>query len=305
MTGSIPPNGFQTAMKKAATGGYWELPTSTPNFSQKITEMARMYKPTIIFIQIQAENVLTPQASYDITKNSFTINFTGDVRQTVPSWMVSVGRNLSLTTFSNMVDVHTCRRLGIKSDYLEIGFDPLIYTKRPPSGKKYPIVAMFNNYVNQFPLSAYRSELVTALKSRFHDDFHVFGNNWGQLGSGSLNHSQLEESKIYNNSLIAINCSHFCYERYSSDRLLRILGSGTMCLSHKYPGMEQDYTAKEHLDVFESAGDLIHKCEYYLNTHEERQRIADNGYQLAHSTFTFEKMAENIINLYKKHNGRI
>lgn len=296
------PNGFQIPMRKVATKGYWELKSSAPNFNQELKMMVDRYRPDITFIQLQKDGILDPQTAYDIARKTFVINWTGDVRSSVPAWMLSVGRNIQLTTFSNMVDVKTCLANGIKADYLEIGIDPEIYKSRIISStESIDIVAMFNNYRDQFPLSQYRKDIVKVLKQEFGDRFRVYGGKWGEMGSVDLNASQEQESIIYNQAKLAINCSHFDYERYSSDRMLRILGSGTFCLSHNYNGIEQDYKIGEHLDVFNDIPQLIAKCHHYLNNMPVRNQIAIAGYKHCHNNFTFQNMAENIVKLYEKH----
>ena len=83
--------------------------------------------------------------------------------------------------------------------------------------------------------------------------------------------------------------------------MLRILGSGTFCLSHYYDDIEKDYKIGKHLDVFHDIPELIEKCNYYLSHPTQAQKIAEQGYKLAHQKFTFDKMCQNIIKLYKKH----
>lgn len=299
---SDTPNGFQRPMREIAGNGYWELKSSAPNFNYELKELVRQHNPDIVFIQLQQEGILDPQTAYDISRKSFVINWTGDVRSHTPPWFFTVGRNIQLTTFSNMVDVKNCLSQDIKADYLEIGIDPDIYKYRNLVKRDdLQIVAMFNDYNAQFPLSGYRRDLVRALKDHFGSRFSVFGVGWGSTGSGNLNGSQLDESITYNQAKIAINCSHFDYERYSSDRLLRILGSHTFCLSHNFTGIEQDYQIGKHLDVFNTIPEMIDKCNFYLANESLREEIAMNGGKHCHENFTFANMAENIVQLYYKH----
>lgn len=294
------PNGFQIPMREIAEKGYWELKSSAPNFNEELKRLVKRHKPDITFIQLQAEGILTPQTAHDISRETFVINWTGDVRNTVPAWMISIGRNIQLTAFSNMVDVNYCLQNKIKSDYLDIGINPNIYMHRDLT-KEYDIVAMMNDYGPQFPLSAFRRELVLKLKYHFKEKFKVFGVGWGNISSGDFNSSQAQESIVYNKAKIAINCSHFNYQRYSSDRLPRILGSHAFCISHHYDGIELDYKLGEHLVTFTDIPELITRCEHYLVHNEERERIAAAGGKLCHETKTFANMAQNIVELYNKH----
>lgn len=292
-------NGFTRAIQKIATGGYMQMPSYHGSFNQDVLREAEIFKPDIVFLQIQQENVISEDTAHKLAQNSFVINFSGDVREQLPDWYVHIGKHIQLSTFTNMVDVNRMRNYGLPADYLEIGFDPLIYNRKdiPKSGPK--IIAHFNHYTDpSFPLTQYRAEIVQKLKQEFGDQFGVFGNF--PNADGNFNSSQVDEAENYNKALIAINCSHFNFDRYSSDRMLRLMGSGTMCLSHHYLNIEQDFKIGHHLDVFMDLQDLVAKCRYYLAEENQRSIIANNGYLHAHANFTFDKMAEAIINLYNK-----
>lgn len=292
-------NGFTIAMRKVATNGYMQMPCYEGSFNRDLLQASEEFKPDIIFIQIQQENILHEDTAIKLAQNSFVINFSGDVREALPDWYVHIGKHIQLTTFTNMVDVNRVRNYGLPADYLEVGFNPEIYNRHniPKSGPE--IVAHFNHYENMFPLSEYRVRIVQKLHEVFGDKFGVFGNF--PCAQGNFNSNQLEEAQNYNRAKIAINCSHFNFDRYSSDRLLRALGSGVMVLSHHYKNIEEDFKIGEHLEVFNDLEELVVKCQHYLAHENQRDIIANNGYNLAHRTFTFDHMAQNIINLYNKH----
>lgn len=298
------PNGFQKAMRSICEeGGYDELNPGIEGFNQKAIILASKLKPDIIFCQIQKENILNPSTAIVLAKNSFVINWTGDVRTNIPMWMVEIGKFVQLTAFSNMVDVENFQSYKLNADYLKIGFDPEKYKKHNTIKQTPSIVAHFNNYGKYyFPLSQYRIDIVNRLKQEFRSEFGLFGRMEGSIGD--FNHDQVAESINYNNAKIAINCSHFNYDRYSSDRLKRILGSGCFCLSHDFTNIDIDYEIEKHLDVFYNLDDLVAKCYFYLRNKDIREQIANEGYKLAHEKYTFKNMCENIILLYQKYNGR-
>jgi glycosyltransferase involved in cell wall biosynthesis len=299
-----PENGFQKAMRKVATSGYLDMPCyAGANFNSDLLQTAKSFKPDLIFIQIQQEGILSANTALELSKIAFVINFSGDVRAELPQWYIDIGKNIQLSTFSNMNDVFKCRELGVHSEYLEIGIDPLIYKKRNIPKQSPSIVAHFNHYQNQFPLGQYRVEIAEALSKEFGNEFGVYGHF--PNARGNFNHSQIAESENYNRAKIAINCSHFSVERYSSDRLLRAMASGAMVLSHEFEGIEQDYTIGKHLDTFKDIEELIFKCKYYLSCEPLRESIANNGCELIHKNHTFENMCKNIVELYQKEkNGK-
>lgn len=293
-------NGFQQAFVTViGKYNYSEVYTGDANFNTKARQLFDKHKPDIVFMQIQSEGV-ADYSLLDYMKNqgACVINWTGDKRSDIPRWMIDAAPFVSITAFSNMHDVRNMRKLGYNSEFLEIGYDETIYT---PTGDRYnvpDIIFMGNNYGSGFfPMSDFRISLVTALKKSFGDRFGVYGSGWGSIASGNVNHSQPEEAKHYRGCKIAINCSHFNVERYNSDRILRILGTGTFCLSAKHEAMEQDYVGGEHLVYFNTIDEMVFKINKYLSEEEERKRIAENGQKLVLNRNTFVHQVKEIIKL--------
>lgn len=292
-----PFNGMQTAfIDVLGKENYAEISTGHKSLNVASIKLFNEQKPDIVFMQIQAPNIINKETVEFFSRTAKVINWTGDVRHDVPQWMYEVGKYCT-SSFSNMTDVSKMKAKGYGAEYLEIGYDPLRYT---PNGDTIPcpeIVFMANNYGRDyFPLSNYRQDIVTKLNKYYGARFGVFGNGW-PMAKGNINHSQPEESKYYRSAKIAINCSHFNYDRYSSDRMLRILGSGAFCLSHHYQGIEKDYIPATHLDTFNTIDGLINKINYYLEHEEERNKIAKLGNELVLNRNTFTCMVKNIIEL--------
>jgi len=287
-------NGFTKAFRKKCSE-YHELHPGTSGFNSKSVSMAKKIKPDFIFIQIQTANVISKDAVKMMKRTgAFIVNWTGDVRYPIPKWYYDIGQHIDSTVFTNMTDVEKMICDGLESNYVEIGIDPDIYTPNGQSTISNDIVFFGNNYGDgYFPLSGFRIEMVNRLKSRF-NNFSVYGSGW-PFGDGSMNHSQHEEAAAYRGAKIAINVSHFDYSSYSSDRLLRILGSGAFCLCKRFPNME--YNDGEHLVVWETLDELEEKINYYLENEEERNEIAKNGCYYVHENHTFENMVDNLLKL--------
>lgn len=294
-------NGYTKAMQKIATGGYWELQPGQRDFNERLLQIAKENRPDIIFIQIQNDGILNPHNMRELSSYGFVINWTGDIRAGVPQWMEIIGKTIQLTAFSNCRDVNDCLKRRIPSDWLEIGYDPEKYMPRVGEPVQRDICFMGNSYgPGYFELSNFRMEAVNKLQYVFRDQFGVGGTGWTNA-VWNLNHDQIAESKVYNGCKIGINISHFHVEKYSSDRLLRIMGSGCMALVHNFPQLEEMYTPGEHLDTFSTLDEMIEKCKYYLAHEEERQKIAAAGQVFVRNNYSFDSMAENIVKLYQKH----
>jgi spore maturation protein CgeB len=147
---------------------------------------------------------------------------------------------------------------------------------------------------NSFPLSKLRYDLVQKLRTKYGEDFFSYGANWEGISPDFYFAYPNEESEIYRNCKIAINLSHFDYSRYSSDRLLRLMGSGAFCLSHNFKGIERDFDIKNHLDVWSDIDELISKIDYYLKNEYERESIAKEGCIFVRENCNWDKRIEEL-----------
>jgi spore maturation protein CgeB len=296
-----PYNGFQQAFIDNCFQ-YEEINCGISNVNEEAVRLANQMQPDLIFMQIQTANVIHEKTIRQLkATGAYIVNWTGDVREDIPTWMIELAPHIDNTLFSNMVDVKKMRALGFQSDYLEIGINEKIYTSEGKKIKVEPIVFFGNNYgTGYFPMSEFRIKLVSWLKQVFGSRFGIYGNGYFSA-SGNFSNSQEDEAAAYRGSKMAVNVSHFEYERYSSDRLLRILGSGTLCLAKWYPAIEQDFTDGVHLRVWRTLDELVALCNYYLDERNEKERkaIAKAGMELSHEKFTFNCMVLNLLKIYK------
>lgn len=296
---SNPPNGLQTAFRKHFN--YVDINTAMPDLNNKVLKMADFYKPDIVFMQIQREGIIKPETAKQLKDmGCFVINFTGDVRAEIPKWYIDIAPFIDLTVFTNYTDVYKMRELGFNAEFAELGIDPNIYN---PNGQRIiskPVLFFANNYgESTFPLSKERIELVNYFKKKCPDEFAIYGTGW-KNADGNLNHSQHIEASYYRGAKIAINISHFNYDQYSSDRLVRILGTGTMCLSKYFINAEKRFVDGKHLRYWETFEELEELIKYYLTNNEEREFIAKRGCWLAHREYTFENLILNIKKFYEQ-----
>ncbi len=296
-----PHNGLQRAFINNSLE-YAEVNCGVPNVNEEAVRLANQMKPDLIFMQIQTENIITVNTAKKLKDTgAYVVNWTGDIRHEIPSWMLELAPHIDNTLFSNMTDVRKMRDMGFNSDYLEIGIDETIYN---PVGKVIttePIVFFGNNYGSgYFPMSEFRIKAVSHLQQNFKSNFGVYGNGF-MWAAGNYNGSQSQEASAYRGSKMAINISHFECERYSSDRLLRILGSGTLCLAKWYPSIEADFADRVHLRVWKTLDELVDLCNYYLHidNEKERKKIATAGMEHCHKNYSFNSMIKNLLMIYK------
>ncbi len=257
----------------------------------------------LLFIQTQDTGLDINELIKLRSRGVFIINWTGDARNTTPLYCFEYAPYVNITCFSNMRDVYNMRNAGYNSDFLQIGFDENIYFPCSSIEKDIDIVFMGNHF-GHFPLSGLRQEMIKELKRIYGDRFKAYGIN---QPDGSLMGNQKGEADIYRRAKIGINLSHYNYERYTSDRLFRMLGCGICVLSHEYNGIEQDFrtttsegTNWNNLLPWNSIDDLVKTINFVLQNDTTRIGISNNGAKLAHSKHTFVNMANDFIKLYEQ-----
>jgi len=152
---------------------------------------------------------------------------------------------------------------------------------------------MGSNYGNNmFPLSQQRRDMVNMLREKYGARFKCYGSGWN---FPARHIDKPNEAAVYRSCKIAINQNHFNdLERWSSDRILRIMGSGAMCLSNYYYGIEKDFTDGKHLKVWADFEVLTELIDYYLEADKERQLIATEGCLEVHKNHRWDCRVEEM-----------
>lgn len=274
--------------------------TDIVEMRSRLVKISKEFKPDFTFMQLQTPDVIDPITASQL--NGFVMNWSGDVRENI-DWIKSLAPYIDATCLTNETDTEQLRQEGFNSWFLQIGFENKIFT---PQGAKLTtkntiwdapdIVFMANHYKGKFPLSEERYDIAHKLKKTYGNKFLLCGNGW-DIDAINLMNQPKKEAMVYRSCKIAINANHFIHKRFSSDRIHRIMGSGSFCLTRWYPGIEKDFTDGEHLRTFKDLDEMIYLINYYLKNEEEREWIADKGCNLIHEKFTWmnnKKLIEQI-----------
>lgn len=281
-----PDNGFTAALRQV----FKEVEDIS------IQQIKLLKSADLVFIQTQNEGITKSDFQYLKSLGAFCINWTGDKRHTTPKYCWDYAPYVDITCFSNMEDVENMRKMGFKSEFMQIGYDNALYYPDPNVQKDIDICWMGNNY-GHFPLSNLRVEMVRELKRTYGDRFKAFG-----IGcpDGNFMGNQKGEADIYRRSKIAINLSHFDSERYTSDRMFRALGSGCCVLSHAFKGWQNDFLHGHELVIWNDIDHLKQLINECLADEKIINNISKHGHQLALNGYTFTSMARNVKELYEK-----
>lgn len=259
-------------------------------------------RPDYCFMQVQNEANMDVETVREMSKYTKIINWSGDIRRHKEwyDWFIAIGKEIHLSTFSNTTDVDILRKAGCRADYLQVGYDHKRYFPKKKTYQFPPIVFCGNEY-GDFDLSPYRIEAVKAMKDHFGEYFGVYGGGWERHGIKTRPIGPDEEAQAYSDATIGISISNFQMDRYHSDRLLRIMGCGSVPMSHDYRDLELDYVPDHDIVVFNNIPELIVKCEYLLANPDVATQIGNNAANTATSKCTWSHRVEELKQLLMKY----
>lgn len=274
---------------------YWDWTKNQCDVNFAMRSLIEEHKPDLVFMQIQTPGVIRPWMMKELSEKTKIVNWTGDVRQPTPQWYIDVGRHIHLTLFTNIHDVEVCRKQGVKADYLQIGVPDKIFRPEGPVAENVPEIVFFGNNPGGFPLSKLRQDMVRSLKQRYGNRFGVYGSGWGK-DIHPIN-NQEQEAAIYRGANIAINLSHFDYPRYTSDRMLRAMGSGCAVLSHNYKGIEEEFTQGVHVGVWNNFSELFEGIDFLLKEDQHRNDLLKCGSAHVHENHTWRNRINDLMKM--------
>lgn len=260
-------------------------------------EFAKQEKPDIIFAHIQNPEVFDIDTWKELSLHGFLINYTFDVRFAENmNWMYEVAPNIGHTFFACMEDVANCKVRGIENvSHIHSSCDMDLFKPSQRRGL-YAMDISFcgNRYDNtnlNFPAAKERQQMIEILERCYG------GNRFIPYGIGQRGGLIPPESEVnvYNYSKIAINQNNFYLHGYTSDRIWRIMASGTFCLSAYFPGIEKIFQRGVHLDWFENFDEMKQKIDYYLGDDKERLAIAEVGSNFVRENHTWQNRISEMI----------
>jgi len=80
-------------------------------------------------------------------------------------------------------------------------------------------------------------------------------------------------------------------------RTFETLGCKTMLLTNHTENLDKLFNIDEDLVVYSSYKDLLSKIDYYLKNDEERNKIANSGYNNVVENHTYVNRAREILNI--------
>jgi hypothetical protein len=206
-------------------------------------------------------------------------------------WAYEMAAYCDLMLYSSMSQVRAHRSRGMhNAAYLQIGYDEDRYFegKEDEYGSSFDIAFIGAKYCERNWTSlpgneaALRSTVVETMRKQMGARFGLFGRGWN---CGVAHLRPADSGEVYRHSYLALSISICSYlERYSSDRLLRILACGTPALMKVFDDWRSfGLVHGENVLVWETLDELMTLTRTWLEParREELREIGWRGAQLA------------------------
>lgn len=192
-----------------------------------------------------------------------------------PQLRLEMARHFDLVFLAQRAQVEAFKAAGIaQARWLPLACSPELHAV--PEAERHFDFA----YVGSFNAEEHdrRRTLLGALAEEFPDSF--VGRAWPE-----------DMARIYAQSKIVVNA---CFNRDVNMRVFEAMASGALLITDEAEGLEELFTAGEHLVVYRDDTELAGLVQHYLEHPEERERIARAGQALVLREHTYAKRLEEI-----------
>ena len=266
---------------------------------------ALAYKPDLIHVQVQHTQLINGMCFAEIKKilpNVIITNWTGDVRNYVPSTFIDIARFATYNLISSTGQLKMFQK-EIKKEikYWQIGFNPKLYSPPTYTKNKFEYDISFvgnNNVLEGYPGRGDREQACRLLKKEFGLKFGLYGSLWpGDLASkGTID--QKKVSNVYHNSLCVLSVSHYNdLSHYFSDRLLMCMASGRPTISLKFPKWETYFTNMCDLIIVDSINEIPAKVKMLKNNLALANYIGKSGAEKVYAEHSYYSRIRELLDM--------
>lgn len=269
-----------------------------PNWIQTIA-LAQIKKEHPDVLYMQDLSILNPDTLRKAKK--YTKLIVGQIACPLPAKENLKEFDLIITSFPHYVNKF--RKMGIKSEYLKLCFEPRILKKIGQNKKIYDI-----SFVGSFtPQHLEGTKMLEKLAKK------LPVNVWGRGGEYILPNSPIKKYyhgeawgldmyKIFSQSKIVINRHIDVAENYANNmRLYEASGVGALILTDKKVNISDMFEVNNEIVEYSDSKDLIDKARYYLKKSTIRDKIAKNGQKRTLDDHSYFKRMNELIKILQKY----
>jgi len=241
--------------------------------------------------------VYSKDIPYQVLKNNVkkytTAIFYPDIKVPLDEKLVRFGRMVDYLFITNKSQLAELKSLGIKNPiFCMQGCDRnehrVIFTKNRKWASEVAFIGR--------PSNEYRIKLLQLINQHYY--LKAWGAKWQTFGFACpKKHVYPKDfARICYQSKIILGCDYrHDMEVNTSNRTWITLGCGGFLLTNYSPGLESIFTKGVHIEWYHSQEECLDLIDYYLKHEQQRKKIAQSGYQFAHSHRTYDVVIDEII----------
>jgi spore maturation protein CgeB len=248
-------------------------------------------KPDVLYLQ----SLYYPPPSFLQRIRRYIRLIVGQIACPLPPKDYLTNFDLILTSFPHYVE--RFRKMGIKSEYFKISFEPAILEKIKASDRKYSCT--FVGGIS--PAHKKGTQLLEELAQKTEIDFFGYGAETLDSDSPILSkhHGEVWGLDMYRallSSKITLNRHIDVAENYANNmRLYEATGCGAMLITDRKDNLDELFQVGKEVVAYRTVDELIELISYYSINQAERERVAKAGQMRTLSEYTYyNRMGELI-----------
>jgi len=260
-------------------------------------DQIKRYRPHVVYIQDLS--ILNPSTLGEVKK--YCKLLVGQIASPLPPEKNLRQFDLIITSFPHFVQ--RFRRMGIKSEYLKLAFEPRILKKIGKQKRIYDVtfIGSFTPYhmkgtkileeaIVNIPINIWGQGIeflspFSPLRKCYH------GEAWG-IGMYKI----LAQSKIVINRHISV-----AENNANNMRLYEATGMGAMLLTDKKKNLAELFDIGKEVVEYSKAEDLVQKINYYLKSDKQRSEIARAGQRRTITNYNYLETMKQLIKLINRY----
>lgn len=260
-----------------------------------VAAQAADYRPDVVYVQ----NMRFFSTRLLRRLRGLGATIVGQIASEPPEARTLQAYDLVLTSFPHFVE--RFRTLGVRSEYLRIGFDPRVLARlEHEDAKREQHGAVFVGALNRTQHSAGNALLERAAQRTPIDFWGYAGDSWPATSPIRRRyHGQawgIDMFRVLYESRVALNRHIGAAEEYANNmRLYEATGVGTLLLTDAKRNLAELFEPGREVVTYADDDELVAQIEHYLQHDEERRAIAVAGQQRTLREHTYRSRLEEVL----------
>ena len=279
------------------------LPVPRPRASQKwvrqvVAAQVKEYQPDVFYVQ---DLWLFDKAFIDEAVRPYVRLVVGQHAASLPPDRSCAPYDVILSSLPNQVEHF--RRLGIKSEYFAIGFEPAVLHRVGQIDQHYDLsyiggyagvhrdrIKVLETVAREVPVDCWGYGVeglaqASPIRCRYH------GEAWG-----------LDMYRIRAGSRICITGHSTASGQYANNMsLYEITGMGSLLMTDEKSNLNNLFAVGSEVIAYRDAGDCLEKVRYYLAHEDERAEIARAGQERTLRDHTYHHRMQELATILMRH----